>query len=41
MKTNKQMTKQEAEITLMNWADYLIAFHPDTDTNKIQMLSDL
>ncbi len=35
------MTKEEAEITLMNWADYLIAFHPDTDTNKIPMLNDL
>ena len=35
------MTKEQAELTLMNWADYLLSFHPDRDTNKKQMLSDL
>jgi replicative DNA helicase len=41
MKTKEQMTKEQAELTLMSWADYLLSFHPDKDTNKQQMLSDL
>ena len=41
MNTQTQMTKEQSELTLMNWADYLLSFHPETDTNKIPMLNDL
>ena len=35
------MTKEQAELTLMSWTDYLLSFHPENDPNKVQMLNDL